>query len=60
MYENARIQTVTVDFSRSREQERSISRTFVILNMLDYKRAGRSRRPSEVIQSELCNDKLRV
>ena len=38
MYENAHIQTVTVDFSRRREQEPSISRTFVTLNVVDYKK----------------------
>ena len=39
MYENAHIQTVAVDLSRRREQEPSIAKTFVGLNMLDYKRA---------------------
>ena len=39
MYENAHIQTVAVDFSRKREQEPSISRTFERLNALDYKKA---------------------
>ena len=39
MYENAHIQTVAVDFSRMREQESSILRTFVRLNVLDYKKA---------------------
>ena len=34
MYENAHIQTVGADFSRRREQEPSISRTFVRLNEL--------------------------
>ena len=38
MYENGHIQTVTKDFSKRREQEPSISGTFVRLNMLDYKK----------------------
>ena len=38
MYENAHIQTVAVDFSRRQEQEPYISRTFVRLNVLDYKK----------------------
>ena len=42
MYENARIQTVAKHFSRSREREPYISRTFVTLNVLYYKRAVRS------------------
>ena len=36
------IQMVATDFSRSRENEPSISGTFVRLNVLDYKRAGQS------------------
>ena len=39
MYENAHIQTVAVDFSRGREQESSISKTFIRLNVLNYKKA---------------------
>ena len=38
MHDNAHIQTVAKDFSRSREREPSISGTFVRLNVLDYKR----------------------
>ena len=38
MYEEAHIQTVAVDLSRRREQEPSILRTFVKLNVFDYKR----------------------
>ena len=38
MYKNADIQTVVVDFSRRREQELSISKTFVRLNVLNYKK----------------------
>ena len=38
MYENVNIQTVAVDFSRRREKEPFISRTFVRLNALDYKK----------------------
>ena len=39
MYENANIQAGEVDFSRRREQDHPISRTFVILNVLNYKKA---------------------
>ena len=39
MYENEHIQTVEKDFSKRREHEVSISRTFVRLNVLDYKKA---------------------
>ena len=39
MYENAHIQMVAVDLSRRLEQEPFISRKFVRLNVLDYKRA---------------------
>ena len=39
MYENAHIQTVAADFSRRREQEPFISRMFVRLNVLNYKKA---------------------
>ena len=39
IYENPHIQTVTVDFLRIRGEEPFISRTFVGLNVLDYKRA---------------------
>ena len=47
MYENGRMQTVSVDFSRKREPEPFISRTLVRRNMLDCKRAGQSRRQAE-------------
>ena len=40
MYENAQMPKVAVEFSRRREQEASISRMFVRLIVLDYKRAG--------------------
>ena len=39
MHKNPHIQTVALDLSRGREQEPSISGTFVRLNVLDYKRA---------------------
>ena len=39
MYGNAHLQRVAVDFSRMREKELSISRTFVRLNVLNYKKA---------------------
>ena len=39
MYENAYVQTVSKDFSKRREQESSISRMFVTLNVSDYKKA---------------------
>ena len=42
MYEKAHIQTAAEDFSRRREQEPSIPRTFVRLNVLDFKRAGQN------------------
>ena len=42
MHENAHIQTVALDFFRSREREPSISETVVRLNVLDYKRAEQS------------------
>ena len=43
---------VAIEFSRRREDERFISRTFVILIVLDYKRTRQSRRQSVVrIQS---------
>ena len=41
-YENAHIPTVAVDFSRKREQELSILKTFVRLNVLDHKRTVKS------------------
>ena len=53
MYENSHIQTVSTDLSRRREQKPSTSRTFVRLNVLDYKRARQSRRESVLIQSAL-------
>ena len=54
MYENAHIQMVAVDFPKRRKQEPSILRTFVSLNVLNYKRAEQSRRQSGIIQSALC------
>ena len=45
---------VTVEFSRSWEQERSTLRTFVILIVLNYKRAKQSKRRVVRIQSALC------
>ena len=36
MYENAQIQTVAIEFSRRREQEPCISRTYVSLTFLKY------------------------
>ena len=37
MDENAHLQTVVIDFSKRREYEPTISRTFVCLILLDYK-----------------------
>ena len=42
MHENAHIQTDAIDFFRRREQKPSISRTFVRLNVLDYKKTEQS------------------
>ena len=42
MYANTHVQTVAEDFSRRQKQEPFISRKFVTLNVLDYKRAGQS------------------
>ena len=53
MYENAHLQTVAVDFSKRREQELSISRTFVRLNVLDYKRQDKAINESVVIEAVL-------
>ena len=47
MHEEAHIQTDAVDFYRRREHESSILRTFVTLNVLNYKK------PSD--QSVSCN-----
>ena len=43
MHNNTHIETVEKDFSRSQESGPSISGTLVRLNVLDYKRAERSR-----------------
>ena len=53
MYENAHLQTVAVDFSKRREQELFISRTFVRLNVLDYKRQDKAINESVVIEAVL-------
>ena len=45
---------VAIEFSRRREHELSVLRTFVKLIMFDYKRARQSRRQSVRIQSALC------
>ena len=58
MYKNAHIQTVALDFSRRREQEPSISRTFVRLNVLDYKK-GQDKAISESVVISLVS-RLRV
>ena len=42
MYENAHVQMVAIDFSSRRQQEPSISRPYIGLNVLDYKKAGQS------------------
>ena len=53
MYANVENKNVVaIEFSRRREQEPSASRTFVRLNVLDYKK--QSRRNSIRIQSALC------
>ena len=48
------------DLSRSREQEPSISGTFIRPNDLDYKKAEQSNREAEVFKKALSADKLRV
>ena len=53
MYENAHIQTVAVDISRRSEEEPIISRTFVRLKVLDYKRRDKAISHAEVVQSAL-------
>ena len=50
MHDDTHIQTVAEDFSRSREREPSISRMFVRLNVLDYKRSEQSDQTREVIE----------
>ena len=48
---NTHILTITTDFSKSREYEPSISRTFVRLNVLEYKRAEHSDHKREVVET---------
>ena len=53
MHNNMYIQKAVKDFSRSREQEPSISGTFIRLNELDYKRAEQSDHKTEVVEIAL-------
>ena len=54
MYENAHKQTVEKDSSRRQELELSISRTYVRLNVLVYKKVKWSDQRAVVIQTALC------
>ena len=45
---------IAVEFSKSRELEHFTSTTFVILIVLEYKRARQSRLQSVRVQSALC------
>ena len=55
IYANAQNNNVVaIKFSWRREQKLSASRTFVRLNVLDYKRAIQSKRQSVRIHSALC------
>ena len=53
MHDNMHIQTVAKGFSRSRKREPFNSRTFVRLNVLDYKRAEQSEQGREVVETAL-------
>ena len=52
--ENPNKNEVAIEFQRKRQHERSTSRTFVRLFVLDYKTARQSRRRAPRIQSVLC------
>ena len=60
MHENAYIQAVAINFYKRREEELSISRTFVRLNVLDYKAIISSVVIEAVLWQVACEQRVAV